>query len=246
MSIYFPQLVVVALASFTPQYGKANQVRHVFVETNWLVTLAAPARNPPPAAVELRDSAKDGHIRIYLPACCISEAKKTIRLKFQPKEADTLRSFVQWAFEKKHLDQEIAESARKMLESFQGHVTSELAALTDTLRAITSAAGVEVLPLDDSVLGTSLELHFKEVELSEFDRAVLATVLTKGRSLRDSGETDVNFCELDSKLWRWEKKDGRARAEFKKLYDDAGVWVYSDFTQTSPERPEGFGQTTRS
>lgn len=220
-------------------------MRHVFVETNWLVTLAAPARNPPPAAVELRDSAEDGRIRIYLPACCISEAKKTIRLKFQPKEADTLRSFVQWAFEKKHFDHETAESARKLLASFQGHVTAELSALTDTLRAITSAAGVEVLPLDDAVLGTSLELHFNEVELSEFDRAVLATVLTKGRSLRDSGETDVSFCELDSKLWPWEKRTGRPRAEFRKLYDDAGVWVYSDFTLTSPEQPEGFGQTTR-
>ncbi|MGB9204889.1 MAG: hypothetical protein WCB94_13105 [Terriglobales bacterium] len=220
-------------------------MRHVFAETNWLVTLAAPARNPPPAAVELRDSAKDGRIRIYLPACCISEAKKTIRQKFQPKEADSLRGFVQWAFEKKLLDHETAESARRMLQSFQGHVASELAALTETLRAITSAAGVEVLPLGDAVLGMSLELHFKEIELSEFDRAVLATVLTKGRSLRDAGETDVSFCGLDSKLWPWEKKTGLARAELKKLYDDAGVWVYSDFTLTRPERPEDFGQTTR-
>ena len=83
-------------------------MRHVFVETNWLVTLAAPSRNPIPAALELRDSARDGRIRIYLPACCISEAKKTIRQKFQPKEADRLRSFVEWASEKNHLDHEIA------------------------------------------------------------------------------------------------------------------------------------------
>ena len=79
--------------------------------------------------------------------------------------------------------------------------------------------------------------------LSEFDRAVLATVLTKGRSLRDSGETDVSFCVLDSDLWPW-GKSGRG-AELKKLYDYAGVRVYPDFTLTSPERPEGFGQTTR-
>jgi hypothetical protein len=220
---------------FTPEYGKANQVRHVFVETNWLVALAVPARNPPPAAVELLDSARGGGTRIYIPACCISEAKKTIRLKFQPKEADRLRGFVQWAFEKKHLDHETAESARKMLQSFQGRVASGLAALTETLRTITSAAGVEVLPLDDAVLSMSVELHFKEVELSEFDRAVLATVLTKGRNLRGSGESDVSFCGLDSNL------RPSARAELKKLYDDAGVWVYWDFTLTRPERPEDFG-----
>jgi hypothetical protein len=229
----------------TPACGKANQVRHVFVETNWLVTLAAPARNPPPDALELRDSARDGRIRIYLPACCISEARKTIRQKFQPKEADRLRSFVQWASEKDHLNHETAESARMMLSSFEGHVNSGLDKLNDTLLDITKAAGVEVLPLDDAALGMSLELHFKEVELSEFDRAVLATVLSKGQSLRDRGETSVSFCELDSGLWPWQKKTGRPRSEFKKLYDDAGVWVYSDFTLTSPERPEGFGQTTR-
>jgi len=220
-------------------------VRHVFVETNWLVALAAPAHNPPPDALELRDSAADGRIRIYLPACCISEARKTIRQKFQPKEADRLRSFVQWAFEKRHLDHETAESAMMMLSSFEGHVKSGLAKLNDTLLGITKAAGVEVLPLDDAALGMSLELHFKEVDLSEFDRAVLATVLTKGRSLRDSGETDVSFCGLDSDLWPWEKRTGRQRPVFKKLYDDAGVWVYSDFKLRGPAGPEGFGQTTR-
>ena len=221
-------------------------MRHVFLETNWLVALVAPARDPPPAAVELLDLARDGRIRIYIPACCIGEAKKAIRLRFQPKEADRLKRFVQWAVEKKHLDHQIAESARKMLSSFEGHVRSGLDALKDKLFEITSAAGVEVLPLDDGMLEMSIDLHFKEIELSEFDRAVLAAVLIKGRRLRDGGEVDVNFCELDSDLWPWEKGTGRPRAEFKKLYDDVGVWVYSDFTLTSPRRPEGFGQATRS
>jgi hypothetical protein len=192
----------------------------------------------------LWDSASHGRIRIYLPACCISEAKKTIRQKYQPKEADRLRSFVQWAFEKRYLDHETSESAMKMLSSFEGHVRSGIDKVNDTLLNITKAAGVEVLPLDDVALGMSVELHFKEVVLSEFDRAVLATVLTKGRSLHD-GETDVSFCGTDSDLWPWEKKTGRPRGELKKLYDDAGVWVYSDFTLTSPEPPEGFGQTAR-
>jgi hypothetical protein len=204
-------------------------VRHVFVETNWLVTLAVPGRDPPPAAVGLMDSARDGGIRVYIPACCISEAKKTIRLKFQPKEADRLRGFIQWAFEKKHLDHETAESARTMLSSFEVHIRTGLANLNDKLLGICKAAGIEVLRLDDPILDMSLELHFSEIELSEFDRAVLATVLTKGRSLRDIGEADVSFCTLDSDLWPWEKRGGRDRNELKKLYDDAGVLVYPDF-----------------
>jgi hypothetical protein len=120
-----------------------------------------------------------------------------------------------------------------MLASFEGRVASELAGLNDTLRDITSAAGVEVVHLNDAVLDMSLELYFKETELSEFDRAVLAVVLIKGKSLRDGGEADVSFCELDSKLWPSDKRN-RPRAELKKLYDDAGVQVYSDFTLQGP------------
>jgi hypothetical protein len=214
-------------------------MRHVFLETNWLFAVAGPAHNRPPAALELLDLAREGQIRIYIPACCIGEARKTIRQKSQPKEADRLRSYVRWAVEQKLLDQATAESAREMLSSFQERVTSELASLNDTLRGITTATGVEVMPLDDAVLDMSLELHFKEIELSEFDRAVLAAVLIKGRALRDGGEGDVNFCELDTKLWPWDKRT-QPRAELKKLYDDAGVWVYSDFTLTSPERRKDF------
>jgi len=133
-----------------------------------------------------------------------------------------------------------------MLSSFEGRITSELARLNDTLRGTTTAAGVEVVPLDGAMLDLSIELHFKEIELSEFDRAVLAAVLIKGRDLRDSGKADVNFCGLDSDLWPWEKGTGHARAELKQLYDDAGVWVYSDFTLTNPERRTGFPEATHS
>ena len=129
-----------------------------------------------------------------------------------------------------------------MLSSFQEHVTSEIKIVNDRLREVTRAAGVDVLHLDDAVLNMSLELHFKEIELTEFDRAVLAVVLIKGRSLRDSGEVDVNFCEPDSGLWPWQKKTDQPRAELKKLYDDAGIRVYSDFTLTTRERPEGPSQ----
>ncbi len=220
-------------------------MRHVFLETNWLIAVAGPARNPPPAALDLLASAQQGRIRIYIPACCIGEARKTIRQKFRPKEADRLRSYVRWAMEKEIIDAQTAESARTVLSKFEGSVNSELARLNDTLRDIATARGVEIVRLDDDVLDMSLELHFKEIELSEFDRAALAAVLIKGQSLRSSGEADVNFCDLDSNLWPWEKGTGRPRGELRQLYDDAAVWVYSDFTLTTPERPETFPDTAR-
>ena len=64
-----------------------------------------------------------------------------------------------------------------------GSVTSKLAHLNDTLRDITTTAGIVTVPLDDAILDMSLELHFKEIDLSEFDRGVLFAVLVKGRHL---------------------------------------------------------------
>ncbi len=212
-------------------------MRHVLVETNWLVAIAAPAQEPTPAAIDLLNSAMTGDIRVYIPACCIAEARKTIRWKFQPKEADRLRGYLRWAVEHKVLDEATAEQGRKILQTFEGTVTSALSHLSDSLREITSAVGVTVIPLDSEVLEMSVDLHFQEIEPSEFDRAILAVVLTTGHKLRESGERDVAFAELDSKLWPWEKNTGNARRELKRLYDEAGVWVYSDFTLTSPERP---------
>ncbi len=219
-------------------------MRHVFLETNWLVAVAAPAHDRTPAAIDLLDSATKGEIRVYIPACCIAEARKTIRQKFQPKEADRMRRFLRWAAEVRVLDDVIAEASREMLQKFEGSVTADLRRVTEALREITTAPGIEVIPLDGAVLDMSVDLHFEEIEPSEFDRAVLAAVLIKGRELREQGENDVNFAELDSKLWPWEKKTVRNRPELKRLYDDAGVWVYSDFTLTSPVRPPDFPQVT--
>jgi hypothetical protein len=208
-------------------------VRHIFVETTWLVAVAAPAHDRIPAALELLDSARDGRVRIYIPECCIAEAKKTIRQKFQPREADRLRKFVGWAVEQRILDHRAAESARTMLSRFEGRVASELAGLNDRLRDVVNSAGVEVVSLDSAVLDMSVELHFREIDLSEFDRAILAAVLIKGKRLRDGGQSDVNFCVLDSDLRPSDRK-GRPRGEIKELYADAGLSVFADFRLSEP------------
>jgi hypothetical protein len=156
-------------------------MRHVFLETNWLVGVAAPSPDRTAAALKLLDLAAAAELKIYIPACCIAEARKTIRQKLQPKEADRLRSYIRWAVEHEILDEATSEAARTMLQSFEGSVTSDLAHLNDSLRQITMANGIEIVPLDAHVLDMSVDLHFEEIEPSEFDRAVLATVLIKGR-----------------------------------------------------------------
>lgn len=151
---------------------------------------------------------------------------------------------MRWAEGQRRLDAATALSARKMLQSFVEEVETDLSRLNERLKEVSTASGVEILPLDDEILQLCVELYFIEIEPSDFDRAVLAAVLTKGRALTAVGIRDVNFCQLDSKMWPWEKqKTGqprRPRPQLKKLYDAAGVWVYSDFTLTDPIRPADF------
>ena len=73
-------------------------MRHVFVETNWVVGYAAPAHHQHPDARALFERAEAGELRLYLPSVCLSEARFTIPRKLQPRtEADAIRKFLVWA-----------------------------------------------------------------------------------------------------------------------------------------------------
>ena len=47
-------------------------MRHVFVETNWVVEYAAPAHRKTPAALELLDRNAKEEIKLYLPVICVT------------------------------------------------------------------------------------------------------------------------------------------------------------------------------
>lgn len=79
-------------------------MRHVFVETNWVVDCCAPAHRRARAAVKLLEEANSGAIKLHLPSPCLTEARSVIRRKFQPKEADTLREYLKWARANQHID----------------------------------------------------------------------------------------------------------------------------------------------
>ena len=71
---------------------------HVFVESNWLFAVAAPAHHQVPAAVELLERARHGEFILHLPNVCIGEAREAILTKCQPRrEADAIRRFLTWA-----------------------------------------------------------------------------------------------------------------------------------------------------
>lgn len=212
-------------------------MRHVFVETNWVVAYAAPAHQQVPAAAKLVDEAAAGTIRLYLPALCLTEARHPLRTKYQPRPtADSLRRYLGWATREGRVEDDAAETVRVLLDQYEASVSAELSEVDERLTAIVGRSGVEVFALSEAMLARAVELSTVNLDLKPFDQAILAAVLVEAERLRDQGADDLVFCELDGDLQPWDRY-GRAKQPLTDLYDAAHLWVYGDFAMESPVRP---------
>lgn len=210
-------------------------MRHVFVETNWVVDYCAPAHQRALAAINLLEAAKAGTISLHLPAPCLNEARSAIRIKFQPKEANRLREFLKWAKANGHLEGKVVENTRHVLDQFEQLVKQDLDDLEARMEGLKTERGFRVFPLNSEMLARSISLT-TEVDLKPFDNSILAAILVRAHELLKAGETDLAFCELDGDLQPWDK-NGNTKPALTRVYDDAHVWVYGDFTMTTPEPP---------
>lgn len=216
-------------------------MRHVFVETNWVVGYAAPEHRRLPAARRLLDCAANGEVRLHLPSVCLTEGRHAIARRCQPRgESNALRSYVAWAIESGVMKEPDATTIRRAIDGFEQKVKRELAPIgscIDDLRRKPEA--IDVFALDAEMLDRAAELGAGDLLLNPFDQAILAAVLVAGARLRDAGHGDVCYCELDQDLQPWDKQ-GNAKQPLTALYDAASVWVYGDFDLGAPERPSGW------
>jgi hypothetical protein len=211
-------------------------MKHVFVETNWVVDYCAPAHQRALAAINLLEAAKSGAIRLHLPAPCLAEARSAIRIKFQPREANRLREFLKWAKANGYLKDNVVADTRLVLDQFEQLVKQDLDNLEARIEGLKAEKGFHVFPLSTEMLERSISLG-TEMDLKPFDNSILSAVLVRAHELLKEGENDLAFCELDGDLQPWDK-NGNIKPVLTRLYDDARVWVYGDFTMTTPEPPE--------
>jgi hypothetical protein len=133
-------------------------MKHVFVETNWVVDCCAPAHRRVLAAVSLLEAANLGKMTLHLPAPCLSEARSAIRTKFQPAEAKRFREFLKWAKAGGHLETAKVESTREALDVFERLVKQDLDNLEVKLEQLKAEKGLEVFPLTSAMLEKSVSL----------------------------------------------------------------------------------------
>jgi hypothetical protein len=135
-----------------------------------------------------------------------------------------LRRYLKWARAAGHVSDVDDEATRRVLEQFEVLVKRDLDNLEKALEGLRAEEGIEIFPLSEAMLERSLSLSTETLDLKPFDNAILAAILVRADELAKEGRLDMAFCELDGDT-------------LKKLYDNAHVWVYGDFTMTTPEPP---------
>ncbi len=215
-------------------------MKHIFVETNWVVDYVMPAYRRVDPAAELVQQAQAGKIMLHLPACCLAEARHPIFSKNQPRVATLFREFLKWGSEVGRIEIADLESARKTLGIFEQELKTHLSNVDSILAGISRIPGVEVFALNDRMLKRTADFSARNLGLIQtFDLAILAAILVRCEELRANGENDLNFCEQDSDLQPWDKNKN-PKQSLLELYDAAGVWVFQDFTMTYPPRPDNW------
>jgi predicted nucleic acid-binding protein len=213
-------------------------MRHVFVETNWVFACAAPAHHREVQAVELLDRARAGELQLHLPSPCLTEARQAIAVKCQPRnEADAIRRFLKRASAEQRVSSEDERITREVLDRFDRQVHRELEQFNDIIVALRQETNLHVFGLTERMLDRSIEVAQLDLMLKPFDQAILAAILVRAEELAAEGDADLNFCENDSDLQPWEKRTQKAKQPLARLYDDAGIWVYADFSMQNPPRP---------
>jgi predicted nucleic acid-binding protein len=213
-------------------------VRHVFVETNWLVSYAAPAHQKVYAAIDLLNKANRGEVQLYLPSVCIAECRRPIREKFQVRqEADRVRRFLLWARQNDVIEVATDHVVRRTLDQMESLVKRDLDRLNDLLRELRNQPGLEIFNLSEEMLERSAELT--HLGLQPFDQAILGSILVKAEALKKAGIEGLAFCEADSDLQPWDKAGG-SKEPLISFYNQAAIWVYGDFLLEKPEMPEGW------
>lgn len=201
----------------------------VFVETNWVVDIVAPAHLQSQQISQLLSLAEAGEFELYLPAICLTEARETIPRRFTPRSrSEDLRKFVQWAKRQGKMTTEDANAAFRVFNQFDGLVANELTKVPERLIELAEHPNLNVFPLSESMLERQVYIGAMDTSLKPYDMAVLAAILVRAEDLQQQGYSWVGFCELDSDLQPWDK-NGVLKPILSDLYKASRIWVYRDF-----------------
>jgi len=195
-------------------------LKHVFVETNFLVDVLRPSAGQDGTSL-LERHGKD--VTLYVPWVSVVEAKRTLDrivkedLGFHEKMlAHAVRRLRDKTLSK--ADHKVLDTFAKEAAQYQYEQVSTIEARVDEI-----AKKVELIEPDKAVVEKTLSL-FPVKSLPPFDEMVLGAVLVKAAALKASGGTDIIFCNLNKNDF-----DPAKRPNLAAEYAACGITYRSDF-----------------
>src|SRR4051812_1617380 len=95
-------------------------MKHVFVETNWVVDYVAPVYFQTAPAVKLAEQAARGGFQLHLPAVCLTEARHPVQTRVQPRSpADSVRRYLPRAIAEEKINEQDARIVRRLLDQYE-------------------------------------------------------------------------------------------------------------------------------
>lgn len=170
-------------------------MKHVFVETNFIIELVRPF--PGNDVAQLYGRLHDD-VTLYVPWVSIVEAKRTLTnivnedLGF----VVSMTKFAAQEFRSGQLSADHKAVVDKLATRAKTAREHALSRISDDVDA--AVAAMETIPPTQDVIRKTLSLYPIK-SLPPFDEMVMGAVLVKAENLYDRGERDLFFCNLNKK-----------------------------------------------
>lgn len=194
-------------------------MKHVFVETNFLIDLLRPFPSKDAEALFARN---DGvNLRLHIPWCSQSEAWRTLSDRIIREDlgfTDAMMKFAlrRWLADRTLFDKGEVEKVRDLANADRATALSTL-----QQRIQHAVAAMERIDPTPAVVARTLQV-FTVKSLKPFDEMVLGAVLSKATELYTAGERDLHFCDLDGDL-------ASKHPPLLAVYASCGLAVHQDF-----------------
>lgn len=169
-------------------------MKHVLVETNFLVSVLRPF--PAKDAQRLLQRADTGELRLHIPWVSLTEVRRTLTDVIR-EDLGFRKAMLRFAVQ----DLQTHAISGNEMKVFQALEHRAEAALASALTSIDNnvdmlASKLEVIEPSKAVVARTMAI-FPIKHLPPFDEMVLGAVLAQAESLFQASETDLWFCNLN-------------------------------------------------
>lgn len=174
-------------------------MKHVFVETNFLVDLLRPFPKRDAGKLFARNGVD---VQLHVPWVSVSEAKRTITSKIVDDDLGFAGNVKQFGVALLKTNK-IAKPDMAPIEALADHIrTARATALQSVETEVDNAVSkMIVIPPSQGVVNKTIALYPIK-SLPPFDEMVLGAVLFQAQSLSAAGEKDLYFCNANFRDFR--------------------------------------------